>query len=432
MLTKVPADKLDAHERMCYSAFHIPPGHNNVTRETMTLELAKVTPQLRDMALRLVEYTTELADRVDEAERRLYFYSDQLEMLRDKVDYVTREDLGWRGARPADQDEPLAMHYPCPHCPDRATLIAADGSQIAPNRHAAVLYYLVNVGGIIIQHGSGQPPKLLNEPKLVYEPTQVCTPDLQPVPSGLVNSKRDLAEAQLLADLAWNHRDAPPVVALSDGGLLFWSALDGLSGSERAEYQRRYLDTLTKLHDAGAAIAGYIDKPLSTGVVSLLHLATLKRNEMSKATLATHGPLQGVSDTAIFARLLGPGERSALFITWSPRNVEFKDHAESHEVFFFYLNVAPGEDPALARVEVPRWVADDSGALDRLHALLVHQARQLVPPYPYILARADELAVVGNEERKHLDYLIELEMRNQHLTPQASQKSQAKETLRGR
>lgn len=398
----------------------------------MALELAKVTPQIKDMALRLTEYNNQLADRVSEAEQRLHTYSEQLTMLREKVDRATREDLGWRGARPADQGEPLARCHPCPPCPQRATLIATDGSQIAPNRHASALYYLINVGGIIIQHGSGHPPTLLKQPDLVYEPTQVQTSDLHPVPSGLVNSKRDLTEFQFLADLAWNHRDVPPLVALSDGGLLFWSALEGLSDGEQADYQRRYLNALTKLHDAGASVAGYVDRPLSTGVISLLHLAALRPSEMSKAALATHGPLQGVSDAALFARLLAPGDRSSLFITWSPRNVEFKTYSPSHEVFFFYLNLASNDPPVLARVEVPRWVAENGRTLDQLHALLLHQARQLIPPYPYILARADELAVVSNEEKKHLDYLIELELQSRQRIPHSSAKLQSKEIVRGK
>ncbi len=398
----------------------------------MTLELAKVAPQIKEMAFHLAAHTLELSDRVDEAERRLHAYSEQLATLRDKVDFVTHADLGWRGARPADRDEALATHHPCPPPPTQATLIATDGSQIVPDRHAATLYYLINVGGIVIQHGSGHPPALFNTPRLVYEPKQVQTSDLQPTSAGVVNSQRDLAEIQFLADLAWDHRGAAPVVALADGGLLFWSALEGLSDVERADYQRRYLEALTKLRDASATAAGYVDRPLTTGVISLLHLAALEHSEMSQAALATHGPLQGVSDAAIFARLLRPGERSARFITWSPRNLDFKDYAASHEVFFFYLNVAHHGEPALARVETPRWVAEDDQAMDRLHALLVQQARQLTPPYPYILSRADELAVVGSVEKAHLDYLIELELRNQRLTFQASGKWQSKQIARGR
>jgi hypothetical protein len=81
---------------------------------------------------------------------------------------------------------------------------------------------------------------------------------------------------------------------------------------------------------------------------------------------------------------------------------------------------------------VPIWVARDATALNRVHAALVQQSQILQgAPYPYVLARADELAVVGTEEKEHLEELVirEIMQRGQRAT--ASRKARAKEQARG-
>jgi hypothetical protein len=90
------------------------------------------------------------------------------------------------------------------------------------------------------------------------------------------------------------------------------------------------------------------------------------------------------------------------------------------------------DQPELARVEAPAWAAQDEVMLNRVHAALVQQSQILQDaPYPYVLARADELAVVGAEEKEHLENLIvrELVQRKQAYTP--SRKARAKEQARG-
>ncbi len=403
----------------------------------MSLALAKVTPQVEALAQVLADRAIRLSGRVEEARRRLDRFSERLAELQERVEDAIARDLGYRGARPCG--EPLAVPQPLPPLPQRATLIAADGSQIPPDRHAPALYYLINVGAILIRHGSGEAPETFIEPTLVYDPEEVMVSDEQPVTAGRVNARRDLQEITLLAELVWTHRHEAPVVALTDGGLLFWSALEGLSQREQEQYHRAYLEALTKVQDAGAALAGYVDRPLSTGVVSLLHLAGLERNRMSRAALSTHGPLAGVLDRDLFGSLLGPGERSALFVTMSPRNRDFKNYAASHEIHFFYLNVAPRREgagqamtPVLARVEVPAWVATDKALLAQVHALIYHQCALLAAtPYPYILARADELAVIGGEEKRHLEMLIQMALRERKQAARPSAKAASKAVVRG-
>ena len=70
--------------------------------------------------------------------------------------------------------------------------------------------------------------------------------------------------------------------------------------------------------------------------------------------------------------------------------------------------------PQIARVEIPGWVAADRVKLDLLHAVLLEQCRMLGSrPYPYLLNRAHEIAVVGQEEKEQIEQLLALESRRQ-------------------
>ena len=80
----------------------------------------------------------------------------------------------------------------------------------------------------------------------------------------------------------------------------------------------------------------------------------------------------------------------------SPRNLEFKQRGVNFEIAFFYLNVGSEYQPHVVRVDVPVWVARDHRAVNELHGLLLAQCRmQGRNPYPYVLTRAHELAVVS-------------------------------------
>jgi hypothetical protein len=64
------------------------------------------------------------------------------------------------------------------------------------------------------------------------------------------------------------------------------------------------------------------------------------------------------------------------------------------------------------RVEVPQWVAEDRKKLELLHAVLIEQCNMMgSKPYPYLLHRAHETAVVRREEKEQVEQLLALELR---------------------
>jgi hypothetical protein len=85
------------------------------------------------------------------------------------------------------------------------------------------------------------------------------------------------------------------------------------------------------------------------------------------------------------------------------------------------------------RVEIPKWVADDKEKLNLLHSVLVEQCRMMgSKPYPYLLHRAHETAVVKNEEKQQIEQLLAMELRkNNEDVDDGSYKQSAKD-LQGR
>jgi hypothetical protein len=141
-------------------------------------------------------------------------------------------------------------------------------------------------------------------------------------------------------------------------------------------------------------------------------------------------PLNLVRDHHLFNHFLGPGQRSSVFALQSSSSRQYREELALH---FFYLNVGRVEHPWLARVEIPAWVAGDSGKLDDLHAVLVDQCRQMGGrPFPYLLHRAHETAVVTFEERQQVTQMIAIELRGQQVEVGEVSYKQSQKDLPGR
>jgi len=229
--------------------------------------------------------------------------------------------------------------------------------------------------------------------------------------------QRDAAERRAL--LGGNF-PTPPRIVLVDGPLELWGGKDVSDPSAFEQARRRYLEDLTELRRRGCTIAGYVDKPGADLVVRMLELG-----ERSPATSNHQPPLRGVTDRWLFAQILAPAQRSAVFALQSSSRSAYAEHSSIH---FFYLNVGRPPQPALARIEIPRWVARDAQRVGQLHAALLDQCAFLgARPYPYILHRAHETARITSHDKDQIKLRILLEMRAQGVEPESvSAKSSAK------
>ncbi len=397
----------------------------------MALEFHKLTDQVDRMGQDLANQQEEIDSKIEVALQILNAHADPayLQYILDRVQDAVAKDAGYRGARPLD--EPLGNTYPPDSLPESATIIATDGSQIAPNTHGAALYYLLNIGTIIVHHGSGDAPHILSQPYLFYEPEYMLTQDRGLITGAMVSARRTVSEMAALAEQAWlNRGDERPLLTLFDGSLLFLGI--GSDVPDRDQLYGIYFAAMTRLLDVQAQLAGYVDRPRSSFVAGLLHLLDTPEDMVTRAVLASNGRIEGLQDIQYFRSLLGPGERTALFVQMSPQNKDFRrSGGDTHEIAFFYINVASAhEAPHLARVEVPMWVVADRTVLSRIQALIYHQCQQLTSRYPYVLTRADELAVVKGEETRQLNMLIQVSLTRHGIEATESEKQSTKNSAR--
>ena len=393
----------------------------------MSLDFQQVQEQVRQLG----ENASQHAQRLHALRRHacdlLEHNAGELERLRRKVETARQHDPSLRCALPLDDPsaEPLNAHYPLPHLPAQATLIAADGSQINPDRHAAVNYCLINVGAIRMRHGSPEPPRPFTQCRLLYD-EQLYTAT-GTITDELVALMRDLNERRYLVELAENA--VPPVVTFTDGPMELWGAKDeGGEGGFR-KHLGEYLEALSRLRDLGVTTAGYVDKPGADLVVRLLEIAETADDKLHD--IRKQRSLRGVTDVDLYGDLLESGERSAVFAIQS-RSLE--DYRGALALRFFYLNVGLPGNAWLARVEIPAWVAGDKQKLDYLHAVLISQCRIMGGrPYPYLLHRAHETAVVTLGEKEQLTLMIMNELQRHNVrVGQESHKQALKLTDRRR
>jgi hypothetical protein len=395
----------------------------------MSLEFNKVVDQVRKMGYHLSQRNMTLGEKLKLA-LEWYYNADDLDAVRDRIDLVRKSNVsGYRGA--TGLDEIVCKVTPTPELPPSATLIAVDGSQIYPDPHASSLYYLINIGAFTTHYGETRLPEPDSLPDLVYTQDLLHDSDGRLISSLTVNARRSVREMQTLARRAWDLRsEARPLIGLYDGGLLKFFGSSEMTDPN--EIEQDYMSALVHLHDAVALLAGYLDKPRSTYIISLLHLLSLDDEDVTDSNMKTNGELEGLNDIFLMEKVLMPGERSAILVQNSPQNREYKDRGVNYEIAFFYLNVSTDAHPAIARIDIPMWVARDEGAIDDLHAVIMHQCSiQGRKHYPYALTRADELAYVSSIEKAQLDEMINIEMLKNRMRPEESSKLQSKDLARG-
>ena len=383
----------------------------------MTLELSRLTGAVQAMGGELAAREQQYAGLVALARRWLAEYADQGEQLRHPARAI--------GAAIPTGDRLDAAH-PLPATPERFTVIAADGSQIQPDRHGIALYHLINVGSMVYRHGSGEAPEAYSQPTLGYTEADLYENDLL-VAGNLLDVRRDLAEIARLADLCAIEPPGP-TVALVDGTLILW-VLEDLPARGREKKIHDYLHQLDRIRGAGASVAAFISRPRHGEVARLLHLAQAGGDKAR----ANEEPnqLQHLPDRAIFG-FLAPGARSALFVSPSSINGTHY-HQAGHDVYFCYINLAKERQaPVVARVELPVWVAEDVDRLALVHGAIVKQAH-ITGEYPYALVRADELAYISGPEREAFEEMVTTALLGAGVTASLSPKRHYKTlTRRGR
>ena len=368
----------------------------------MPIDYQQIYTQIQEIGKGLRERRRTLEERRAAVWGLIDYYNLKLDQLRSLVDSAKQADPNIRCACPNPSGEPLLTSHPCSASAIQATLIAADGSQILPDRHAAIQYFVINVGAIAMRVGSGNSPEIFTDTELhildefedtIFSESQIAL-------------QRDVAERKKLLEVAQKY--TAPFIALTEGQLELWGSADIDNSRDFEKTLNDYLNALKEMKDRNIITSGYVDKPGANWVVRLMEVATLPKDELRN--LKKHRPFLGVTDRWLFSKILGKHERSAIFALQAKSAEKYKDSIAIH---FFYLNVGDEQRPVIVRVDVPLWVVQNKEALDMLHCALIEQTQIMShKPFPYLLHRAHETAVVSMREKEQVDEMLALAIRN--------------------
>ena len=356
--------------------------------------------------------------------------------------------------------EPLNTCIDLPVPPKLHTVIATDGSQIAPSHHEIAYCYLLNIGRVVLHYGQNRQPLLDSLPEVFYRPEDLYFSRQWGIRTEeWMGYRRTASEATVLAELVgsvaedmrrWGDREiggqvrqgdkgdkinaevkvpsaeyltedphsvlSPqssllrkpvPMLAMVDGSLIYWF-LDQLPLEARDRILPQILAAWDQLQDMGIPLMGYLSASRSSESLNFLRLqacphevpdcVTFCPNQLEKVPCQVLDPLR---DTALWTIQLQPGQRSTLWRS----SARILDLYGSHAIYFCYVHVGT----EIARIEVPAWVAENSTLLDQALGLMLAQVQKGYG-YPVALAEAHNQAVVRGGDRARFFALLEQQM----------------------
>ena len=321
--------------------------------------------------------------------------------------------------------EPLDTRIDIAAPPSQQTVLATDGSQIAPSHHEIAYCYLINIGRVMIHYGQNLHPLLDSIPEVFYQQEDLYISRQWGISTEeWLGYRRAVSEATVLAELGCNWVNPPfgfdgvepksiassprvPTLAMVDGSLVYWF-LEQLPTEARERILNPILAAWEELRQAGIPIVGYLSSSRSIDNLNLLRLLTCPHDTPDCPTHcgdAAKLPCQqfeGVRDTTLWNTQLSPGQRSC----WWQSTAKILDwYDDSHKVYFCYLHVGT----EIARVEVPAWVAQDEKLSSTALSLIVAQVNKGFG-YPVALAEAHNQAVVRGADRSSFFALLEQEL----------------------
>jgi hypothetical protein len=399
----------------------------------MGLDLSALSRQIRSMSGTLVAEASDQQERQRIALGRYLEESEHFETW-GRAAELSAESAAWLFARPI---EPLNTIHDLPPRPASYALVATDGSQIDVERHGMAACYVINIGRVFLRYGDQPRAKLSSRPSLYYREEDLYVTDgvrRVAIEGNYLSAKRDVEEGIALADLAdeFLHDTDLPCLAIQDGTLVRWT----LAGAEKFVQERfltPYLTYFERMRERGIPVASYISRPRAPEVAGTIRLMLCPDvdvlneqgarcndcSDMAAGRTPSCMICQGLTDADILADMLDEGQRGPLFASMSRINIE---RYGPHLIHFFYLRV--GRE--VARVEIPRWVAEDQAMVDLVHTLIYDQCMK-GQGYPVALARAHEQAIVRAADRRAFLSMIEGSLLRAELPASDSRKRESKE-----
>lgn len=263
--------------------------------------------------------------------------------------------------------------YPVPH-PYRVG--AVDGSQVYPDHHEGVPFFLVHTATVSFEYGAtGAESKFSHTSASVVHAVHEFDDGLLTSPVALVDRIR--TECELRAGLELDDAQMPIVF---DGALVFWHLSTGSLKSDPFFWS--YITILQECAERAVPTCWYTSLPQGRDFVNLLRVLFSETIGEGYKT---------VIDTDLLENCLPVHYRTALFFSDAQIAAAYP---ELISPVFFYFNT--GDE--IARVEIPAWMAADRDLVDRIAGILLDQCMK-GRGYPICIAEAHEHAVVRSHDR---------------------------------
>jgi hypothetical protein len=391
------------------------------------LDLTKLARQMQGLSQHLSLEAVASRQRLELAQQHLRKAIDfQQELIERQEKW--RDRILFANATPL---EPLNTRIDIPTPPKVHTVIATDGSQIAPSHHEIAYCYLLNIGRVVLHYGQNRYPILDSLPEVFYRQEDLYMSRKWGIRTEeWMSFRRTASEAIVLAELACSVHDQvsgewvvgsgdkelincpssppnPPTLAMVDGSLIYWF-LEQLPQDARDHILPPILEAWQQMRDAQIPLMGYVSASRNVEAVNFLRLmacphtapdcASYCPNQLEKVPCKVFDPLR---DTALWTTQLQPGQRGPLWRS----NARILELYGEHTIYFCYVHVGT----EIARIEVPAWVAKDTEMFDQALGLMLAQVQKGYG-YPVAIAEAHNQAVVRGGDKTRFFALLEKQM----------------------
>lgn len=381
------------------------------------LDLTQISKQMQGMSQHLTKEAEAGRQRLEIAQKLLDESYQEQESLTENYDAWYDRIL----FNPAIPIEPLNIRPYITAPPEAHTVLATDGSQIAPSHHEIAYCYLLNVGRVMLHYGQSRYPLLDSIPEIFYLPEDLYISRQWGIKTEeWMGHRRTVAEAIALAELGceWarvNDGKLPrPVLAMVDGSLIYWF-LEALPSEARDRILNPILESWHKLRLAKIPLIGYLSASRSSESLSFLRLKACEYDEpdcMSNCPNVGFGPMnfadkapcqlfEPLRDVVFWGSILERGQRSPLWRS----STRILDLYGEQRIYFCYVNVGT----EIARIDVPEWVVEDEEQFELSLGMMLGQVQKGYG-YPVVLAEAHNQAVVRGGDRASFFALLEQEM----------------------
>ncbi|HLP87642.1 MAG TPA: DNA double-strand break repair nuclease NurA [Nostocaceae cyanobacterium] len=368
------------------------------------LDLTKLSPQMQGLSEHLTQEAAASRKRLELAQEYL---KDACECQQELVDKQEewRDRILFGNATPV---EPLNTCITIPVPPKVHTVVATDGSQIAPNHHEIAYCYLLNIGRVVLHYGQNRHPLLDSLPEVFYRPEDLYISRQWGIRTEeWMSHCRTASEAVVLSELACSVKGEVPILAMVDGSLIYWF-LEQLPTDARDRILPPILAAWQQLRSVQIPVLAYLSASRNVEAMNFLRLLACPYPEPNcigycpdQTETAPCKKFENLRDTTLWETQLQPGQRGPL---WRSNN-RILDLYEDQTIYFCYVHVGA----EIARIEVPAWVAENKTMFDQALGLMLAQVQKGYG-YPVAIAEAHNQAVIKGSDKARFFAMLERQM----------------------